>query len=203
MIMKVIEKQFRRPSGLLGSFIANKMLRENCINYDKIIETLEIKPQARLFEIGYGPGYGLNRILTEFDCTITGIDFSELMFNHASKRNAQLIEKGTAVLHCGDFLDSHWEFKDFDLVYCVNVVYFWDDLTIPFTKIKYMLSPGGAFCFYMAVPKSSKKQKVSNECIFHNHDIDEAVEALEKAGFKNIIYYYDDGYYVRAELKQV
>jgi cyclopropane fatty-acyl-phospholipid synthase-like methyltransferase len=199
MILRIFEKQFRKPTGYWGNVVANKMLRNNRTEYEKIIETLEIKPHSKLFEIGYGPGYGLSRVLSEYNCTVTGLDYSELMYKRASKRNAIVIEKGRAELYYGNFLDEHWDFKDYDLVYCVNVVYFWDDLVLPFTKIRNMLSDDGAFCFYMVKPEFIKKQKMSDSGIFNYHTIEDAVAALEKAGFKNITYYYEDGYFVRAE----
>jgi cyclopropane fatty-acyl-phospholipid synthase-like methyltransferase len=199
MAMKALEKQFRKPSGLLGKITGNRMLRSNQVEYDKIIDTLEIKPHSKLFEIGYGPGYGFGKILSEIDCTISGIDFSELMYNEAQKRNAKFIEKGKVDLHYGNFLDSQCDFKGYDLVYCLNVVYFWEDLVLPFTKINNMLNPDGAFCFYMAGNKLLNKHNISGNGIFNKYDIEEAREALEKAGFKNITYYYDDGYFIRAE----
>jgi SAM-dependent methyltransferase len=199
MAIKALEKQFRKPSGFLGKITANKMLRSNSIEYEKIIDTLNIKPNAKLFEIGYGPGYGLGRILDEFNCTITGLDFSELMYKQAKKRNAQYIEKRKLDLHYGDFFDSRFNFSEFDLVYCLNVVYFWKDLLTPFKKINNMLNPNGAFCFYMAGNKLLNKLNVSDNGIFNKHDIDEARDALGKAGFKNITYYYDEGFYIRAE----
>ncbi|MEI6090921.1 MAG: class I SAM-dependent methyltransferase [bacterium] len=176
------------------------MLRNNNIEYDKIIATLEMKPNSRLFEIGYGPGYGIRKILSEFNCTITGIDFSELMYKQAMNRNAKFIEKGRAELHHGDFLGTNKSFTNIDLVYCLNVVYFWDDLVIPFTKIKNMLNPDGAFCFYMVGSKLMNKLNVSDNGIYNKYDIEDASTALEKSGFKNITYYYDDGYFVRAEV---
>ena len=47
----------------------------------------------------------------------------------------------------------------FDKIFCINVVYFWNDLHKPFEKIKSLLKDDGVFCFYMEKKEDLKKLK--------------------------------------------
>ena len=81
-------KQLRKPSGYYGRMVSRIMNRRNKLFYERIIRELDIKSGEKVFEIGYGPGLGINMIATTItDCSISGIDFSELMYREAFKRN--------------------------------------------------------------------------------------------------------------------
>ena len=67
-------------------------------NQDRIrwtISLLNIKPDDRLLEIGFGPGFAIelvSKITSEG--FVAGIDHSEVMVRQASKRNARAIREG-------------------------------------------------------------------------------------------------------------
>ncbi|MEP6949235.1 MAG: hypothetical protein ABI863_08180 [Ginsengibacter sp.] len=56
MIKKIIVSQFKKPTGLFGIFTSNLMIKGNRGNYDSLIKDLNIKPNDKILEIGYGPG---------------------------------------------------------------------------------------------------------------------------------------------------
>jgi ubiquinone/menaquinone biosynthesis C-methylase UbiE len=91
-ILRSMGSQFRKPTGLPGKLISRLMIFGNRATYDKMISELEIKAYDRIFEIGYGHGLGVRKISSKFDCFVSGIDYSELMFNEATKRNRKYIE---------------------------------------------------------------------------------------------------------------
>jgi ubiquinone/menaquinone biosynthesis C-methylase UbiE len=196
---KKIASQFRKPGGILGKIISFLMVKLNRTAIEKLIKTLSIKDGDRLFEIGYGPGVAANIILSGFrSCCIIGIDFSELMYKKASKRNRQFIEQKRMNLLFGDFLETDINAKDFDIVYCANVVYFWDNIQKPFEKIKSLLKSGGVFCFYMASADDLNKIKFTQGEIFNKHSINQVLDALKQSGFGQIDHYYDKGYFIKA-----
>src|SRR5512145_3503903 len=116
-----IGNQFRKPRGLLGKIIAKLMIKGNSREYDKLIPILEIQPHDRLLEIGYGHGMGIDRILSKYDCHISGIDFSELMYRQAARRNRRHIDNKKATLYFGDFLNFELPVSTFDKIYFLNV----------------------------------------------------------------------------------
>src|SRR6187401_2794458 len=143
MLRKFIASQFKKPKGLFGIFTSNMMVKNNQKNYDKIIKDLDLQQHDKLLEIGYGPGIGIQMIAELcLDCTIHGIDFSSLMYKRASKYNKTYIEKGTMMLQYGDFLKMAAADHDYDKVFCLNVVYFWNELRQPFGKVYSLLKKG-------------------------------------------------------------
>ena len=156
-MLRLIGSQFKKPTGLLGKIVSTVMKKGNSPDYDKIIPELDIKQNDRILEIGYGHGLGVHRISSDFDCHITGIDFSELMFREASKRNEKYIEQKKVELNFGNFLEYEIKPDHYDKVFCVHVIYFWDKLAEPFSKIRTGLKDGGIFCLFMANTDFIKK----------------------------------------------
>ncbi len=145
-----LAKQLRRPSGFLGKLVAKMMEFRNRGSYKEIIGKLSPRKGEHILEIGYGPGLGIYQIASSFPgCTISGIDYSELMYQKASKRNKKFIDKGTVHLQHGDVLTLEPGNDKFDKIFCVNVIYFWNDLNLAFTRIFSMLGEKGEFLIYM------------------------------------------------------
>ncbi len=187
-MLRLIGSQFKKPSGLLGKIISKVMKKGNSPDYDKIIPEMDIKQGDRLLEIGYGHGLGVNRISANYDCHITGIDFSELMFKEASKRNRKFIEHNKVELNFGNFLDYEIKPDHYDKVFCVHVIYFWDSLAEPFSKIRTGIKDGGVFCLFMAKTDYIKKMKFTKDGIFNKYSLDHVVDELKTAGFETISY---------------
>ncbi len=199
MLKKLIASQFKKPTGLFGIVTSNLMARGNKVNYDLLIQNLNIKPGDKILEIGYGPGVGITLIADACDsCVIHGIDFSKLMYRRATERNRKHIDDKRVRLFFGDFLKDKIEDRNYDKVFCINVVYFWNDLQKPFEKVRSLLKKGGAFYFYMA-HKDFLIQKKSPDEIFNKYSIDEVTDALKQAGFNEMAHYFNKGYYIQAK----
>lgn len=199
MIKKLIASQFKKPGGLFGNFYSNLMAKGNRRNYDELMNELNIQPNDKILEIGYGPGIGIRLIIEKCNsCLIHGIDFSELMFRKASELNRQSILDKKVKLFLGDFLSFSIESNYYDKVFCLNVIYFWDKLHTPFQKIKSALNNNGIFCFYMAHKDYLIKTRFPDS-IFNKYSIEEVVSALYEAGFSKVEYKFDKGYYVQAQ----
>jgi cyclopropane fatty-acyl-phospholipid synthase-like methyltransferase len=195
-MLRFIGNQFKKPTGFWGRIISAMMKKWNSRVYDLIIDELNIQPNDRILEIGYGPGLGVNKICSQFDCHVDGIDFSELMLKEASKRNAKHIKVQKANLILGDYLDHSYGNSTFDKVFCINVVYFWKDLNKPFSKIRLELKDNGLFSFFMAHQDDLNKMKFTKDDIFNKYTIEQVIAELEKTGFRDITFKQKGGYYV-------
>src|SRR5215216_4865550 len=194
MLRKFVASQFKKPTGLFGIFTSNMMVKNNQKNYDKLIKDLDLQPHNKLLEIGYGPGVGVQMIAKLCPtCTIHGIDFSKLMYKRASKYNKQYIDTGRAQLLYGDFLKASLD-NNYDKVFCLNVVYFWNDLTSPFEKVLSLLKKGGAFHIYMA-NENTLVEKRAPDSVFNKYSIEQVRDALKAAGFDYVEYYTEKGFY--------
>ena len=67
-------------------------------------------------------------------CTVYGIDFSKLMYKKAQALNHKYIDEGRVTLLYGDFVASDIGSDGFDKIFCINVVYFWNNLQPPLKK---------------------------------------------------------------------
>jgi cyclopropane fatty-acyl-phospholipid synthase-like methyltransferase len=198
--LRKIGMQFKKPTGIPGRIISNLMIIGNRPAYETLIKDLKIQPNDKILEIGYGPGVGIELISKRFEkCDIYGIDFSELMYRRAARRNKQFIEKKRVHLLLGDFIETETGMSRFDKIFCINVVYFWNDLKKPFGKIKSLLSDDGLFCFYMGKNDDLNKLKFTKDDIFNKYSIEQVSAALESVGFKEVGYHFNKGYYIIAK----
>ncbi len=103
----------------------------------ELLETLKsIKSEARILDIGCGPGQFLQLMPEEAD--LHGIDISEAMIREANKNvpNAQY--------QVGDFLKLDFQKESFDLIYCIGaIIYFTkSEMKDVLLKIDSLLKPG-------------------------------------------------------------
>lgn len=199
MLRKLIALQFKKPKGWLGIWASNIMIKGNEKNYAKLIKKLDPQPQDKMLEIGYGPGRGIHTIAEMCStCTVRGIDFSSLMYKRASEYNKTHIEKGNVVLQQGDFLKVPFADNDYDKVFCLNVIYFWNELSEPFAKVFSVLKKGGSFHIYMA-DKITLMKKKAPDSVFNKYSTEHVVESLKSAGFDNVEHYQEHGHYIIAK----
>ena len=192
-----LAKQLRRPSGFLGKLVAKMMEFRNRNSYREIIGKLSPQKGEHILEIGYGPGLGIYQIAASFpDCKISGIDYSELMYQKASMRNKKFIDKGKVHLQYGDVLTLDQGNDKFDKIFCVNVIYFWNDLNQAFNRIYNMLGEKGQFLIYMEHMNSIEKAKILAD--FCKYSVEEVESKLKNAGFADIEYTFDKGYFISA-----
>ncbi len=193
-----IAKQLRKPSGFFGKLVAKTMEFRNRNSYKGIIRKLSPGPGERILEIGYGPGLGIYQIAASYpDCRISGIDYSELMFAKASRRNKKFIENGIVHLEQGDVLTLDPGKDLFDKIFCVNVIYFWNDLNVAFTKIFNRLAEKGEFLIYMEHMDYLEKTKLLGD--FCKYPVEKVEAELKQAGFKDIEYTLAGGYFITAK----
>ncbi|NVN96492.1 MAG: class I SAM-dependent methyltransferase [Bacteroidetes bacterium] len=196
-MFELLGKQLRKPSGFWGKLVAKMMDRRNKKFYLEIIRMLNLETGDKVFEIGYGSGLGISLLAnTDIACTIQGIDFSELMYKKASKRNKIYIEHCLVNLSYGDLLTTDFKRERFNKIFCVNVIYFWDDLSVVFEKIMSMMNHGGMFCIFMTHEKEFKQQKFAHD--FCKYTIENVELELKNAGFSKINHTFDNGYFITA-----
>jgi ubiquinone/menaquinone biosynthesis C-methylase UbiE len=198
MLREFIASQFKKPSGLFGIFTSNLMVRNNLKNYVRLIKDLDLQPQDKLLEIGYGPGIGI-RMITEQcpTCIVHGIDFSKLMFKIATRYNKKYIDQGRVQLQQADFMKAPVAHNNYDKIFCLNVVYFWNELGEPLRKVFPILKKGGSFHIYMA-DAGTLQQKKAPDRVFNKYSIEQVVEALKEAGFVKVEHYEKNGHYIKA-----
>lgn len=163
------------------------MAKGNLPAINETIQRLEIADRDTILEIGFGPGLGISQILSNnAHCTMKGVDFSDLMYKIALKRNSRFIKDKRLELLKGDFLNFELPSNNFSKVFGVNVIYFWPDLLAAAKKIKSILKPSGKAVLYMSHKDDLVKIGFTKTDVFFKYDIETALTAFRTAGFTSI-----------------
>lgn len=180
--------QAKKPSGLFGRFFMSRVFEKGNAELNSLVlESLSIKEDDHVLEIGFGTGLMLNKIAASFDCgLIEGIDFSKLMVDMAQKKNKQHIKAGKAKIHLGDFDEAMFDQNSFDKIFTVNTIYFWKHPDATVSKIYRLLKPGGML-FIGFHKKSEMENTALNRDIFQYYSTHDITELLSTRGALNNI----------------
>jgi trans-aconitate methyltransferase len=170
-----LRTQFGRPTGFWG-YMAGKIMAWTPSNQDRIrwtLSLLEVKPNDRLLEIGFGPGFAVelaSKIASKG--FVAGVDHSNIMLGQASRRNAAAIRNGNVELRLGS--------EPFDKIYTINSIHFWPDPLGCLVRLRELLKPGGCIAITIQ-PRSRMSSDETTERIGK-----EIAEKLEHVGFSSV-----------------
>jgi len=180
-----ITKQFGNPRGLFGKFIGNRMAKGNAYDAEWTISLLDIQPDHRILEIGFGPGVSTQMASAKASKGfISGIDHSRTMVQAASQRNADAIRSGRMELKQGEVSALPQPAESFDIAFSLHSIYFWRNPVDCLREIKRVLKPGGALAITIK-PKDKWKQKVdaSIMTLYFGQDL---ASMFSDAGYRNV-----------------
>lgn len=143
-IRQTTTQQFGRPEGKIGSLVGWSMALKNRERNMWAVEKMNIQPNDKVLEIGYGPGTTLKLISEKLGHgSIVGIDHSEIMYKQAFSRNAEGIKNKKVELLCGSLWDLIHPENSFDKILASNVHFFWKEPQGEFDRLKKLLKTGG------------------------------------------------------------
>lgn len=138
--------QLRQPNGDAGIKVAEAMNASNKQITNKTVETLQLKDDDSVLEIGMGNGSLLADLFAiNQNVTYTGVDYSKLMVDQAKKINKSLIDSGKADFHQAEASSLPFDNSSFDKVFCVNVIYFWEQPEVELKEVFRVLKDEGVF----------------------------------------------------------
>lgn len=141
---KFIAQQLRKPEGKEGVEVGNQMNQGNYHINLYTLDFLNLQQQNKILEIGMGNGHFVKNIF-EIECSLEymGCDYSEEMIREATQTNTQLIQQGKASFHYTNGYNLPFENSNFDTVFTINTLYFWDDIQHLFAELRRVLKPKG------------------------------------------------------------
>lgn len=143
---KMMAKQLRRPQGATGDKVGRMMNKANESLYDFTLKVMKPLDNESVLEIGFGNGKFFDKIFsTAKGLKVTGLDFSKTMFEAATENNRSAIDSGQLILQLGRSDQMPFPDNSFDKIFCINVIYFWDDALLHMQEINRVLKPGGRF----------------------------------------------------------
>ena len=138
--------QLRRPHGLMARKVAQRMNNSNRPLYDGAWKALDLRDGMRVLEIGFGNGLFFPELAQKAKgLKLHGLDFSADMVQQATANNDALITTGALSLTHGASDRMPFADASFDRIFCINVVYFWDDPAAHLREVRRVLKPGGTF----------------------------------------------------------
>jgi ubiquinone/menaquinone biosynthesis C-methylase UbiE len=112
---------------------------------------MEVQPDGRVLEIGFGPGVSLAYLAQQAQQVI-GVDVSGVMVQQARKRNAQAIAAGRVELHQASAERLPLAAASYDKVLSINSIQIWPDPAAGLREVRRVLKPGGRLALGFAGP---------------------------------------------------
>lgn len=139
-------KQLRKPSGLLAGKVSNKMNEVNEVVYDLTLESMHLRDNDSVLEIGFGNGKFFDKLFSKAKTLkVSGVDYSKDMIKIARKNNQSLTKDGKLNLQFGSSDNLPFDDNSFDKVFCINVIYFWDQPQKHLKEVYRVLKQDGQF----------------------------------------------------------
>ncbi|MGZ8239148.1 MAG: class I SAM-dependent methyltransferase [Methylobacter sp.] len=135
---------FGRPQGLLGRLGGHIMAWTKGPFICGVIDLLEIQPDDRVLEVGFGPGVAIRRLAASTPAVfIAGIDSSREMVDQAAGRNAKTIAEGRVDLRAGSVERLPFEDNSFDKILSNNSLQVWPDAVAGLSETRRVMKAGG------------------------------------------------------------
>jgi SAM-dependent methyltransferase len=145
-----LDAQYRRPFGEVGRKVGEEMARNHLSENLWTIAQLNPQPADHILEVGFGPGVAIEELLKHVTGgLVAGVDFSETMVAKASRRNAEAIRAGRAVLRYGDAENLPFADASFDKAFSIHSIYFWPRPMPVLRELQRVLRPGGLLVITM------------------------------------------------------
>lgn len=173
---------------------------DNQIEYEKkIMQYIKADKNSNILDLGCGRGKVAEHIATTTGARVTGINVDHTQINLA-KQNAQSKNLNNQLQFFLASFNDPLQFEDnsFDGVYNIQAFSYAKNLEALFKEVHRVLKPGGRFSFLEWFvydnydPKNPEHVELmrKNKAIIgavYNPTTKEAVQALEKAGFKVLV----------------
>lgn len=184
-------RQLSNPHGFLGSRFITRMMNQGNEELEYFgIELMNLQENENILEIGFGNG----RIMQEMSKQIIsgkiyGIDISQEMIAHTTRRLRPEVKEGKVILHKASVEQIPLDNDSIDKAFTCNTIYFWPDLEKCAKEVLRVLKPGGTLYCGFRVDDTMKRYPfvAENRDIFkHTMTEREVKDLFEKAGFSKV-----------------
>ncbi|KAH7708102.1 Protein H20J04.9 [Aphelenchoides avenae] len=192
-------KQFRDPhKSFAANFLTRTWSRQSRAAVNAAIQRLQLQPDHKILEVGYGRGDGLQQvydIIKDGEGAVFGLERSRYMQTLVENRFAVELHEKEPIYLDPSFLLMHLAYPTdcFDGVLHVDVFYFWRDREMyDICKEFYrVLKPGREVVCGMELKRLKRlaKYKILEEA---EYDPMRYLQCLEPAGFQDVKVSYED-----------
>ncbi|MGM0589643.1 MAG: class I SAM-dependent methyltransferase [Bacteroidota bacterium] len=181
---ELIAQQLRKPSGEFADVVADKMDKVNAPLLQLTLESLQLKDQESILEIGFGSGSHFEEVLNQAEgIQLTGLDHSQEMVKKAQAAYQYAIEAGKLDLHHCSSDQMPFPDATFDKIYCNMVIFFWDEPEQHLQEVRRVLKSGGLFFSGLRSKESMQKLPFTQHG-FVIYEQEEWEDILRENGFR-------------------
>jgi SAM-dependent methyltransferase len=183
----LIARQGRQPSGLLGHIVGRIMARETHAANLIALKMLDLAPDDRVLEVGFGHGRTLAaaaRVVTSG--RLAGVDPSDVMLQIARGRNAKALRAGRMELKSGTSECLPFADAPFNKAYAVHTIYFWAHPERDLAEIHRVLESGGRLVVGFRPSEDAGFSRDFPAEVYTIRSIDEVERLISTAGFTQV-----------------
>jgi ubiquinone/menaquinone biosynthesis C-methylase UbiE len=187
MLAKLLAQQLGHPSNITGKWVLAPLWnRRNMTLNDVALAKLDLRPDDRVLEVGFGGGYLLSRIAEVVtEGSIAGVDVSEAMVAYCQQQDGPTALTRRPNLCCGTAEALPYPAGQFDKVCTVNSVFYWDDAPRAITEIGRVLRGHGVLVLCFTCKESLQTKNFARNGLAL-YDPDDVKLMTEAAGFSAI-----------------
>jgi ubiquinone/menaquinone biosynthesis C-methylase UbiE len=177
-------RHLKKPTGEIGSMVAESMNMSNTYTYDMAIPMLDLGKTDKMLEIGFGNGNFFKKYFEiNPNIKVFGVDYSETMCQEAALLNQDYVRYNQLDLRCENALNTSFDNDYFDLVITINTLYFWNPPEKQIKEINRILKKGGKFLIGFS-PKSVMENLPFTKESFRLFEKQEVINLLKNNQFK-------------------
>src|SRR5262249_787544 len=141
---QLLMRMFGHPKGILGRLGGMIMARVNRDAAAQLIELLNVRPDDKILEVGFGPGVAIQLLLQRLSTgAVAGGDPSPEMVRQAAARNADALRNRKVDLRYGSAERLPFTDQAFDKALAINSMQTWPDAGAGLREIWRVLKHGG------------------------------------------------------------
>jgi SAM-dependent methyltransferase len=147
VVIDAVVGQFVHPRGAMGHLAGWHMARSssNRRRNTFVVSLLGVRPGHRVLEIGFGPGLAIAELARRVGPSghVYGVDHSQVMVRHATRRNAAAIRAGRVTIARASVEDLPPSLDGLHVILAVNAMGSWTAPVQRLDDLRQRLTPGG------------------------------------------------------------
>lgn len=187
MLAKFLAKQLSAPSSMVGRLVLAPLWnRRNAVLNDVALDSLALRPDDRVLEIGFGGGYLLGRMAAAVTSGfLAGVDASEAMVAYCERRYRPSVRAGKLDLRCAKAESLPYPPGHFSKVCTVNSLFYWVDALRAMAEMYRVLEEGGRLVICLTCKRCIESKSFARHGIALYED-QEVCQMMEGAGFEGV-----------------
>ena len=184
--LAVLARQLGNPEGEIGRAVGDYMSRHNAAVSAAAWRRLDLRPGARVLEVGFGNGKLILALLAlQPGLAYTGIEISETMRAEATSFTGALPEARRIELRLADAEAMPFPAGAFDRAVSVNTIYFWPAPERALGELHRVLGRDGVLVTAGITPEAAAGLPITRHG-FRVYDRERLTELHRRAGFRSV-----------------